>query len=353
MRYTIFAGLQIYAHIVWNLLILYIASADANMHSLKLVFMSAKFNLFCFLILFCFSCDAPQTPATDTATNEVRPCWESRFVGSPIDYGTALNHMERSMVVAKHMTDATGASYRQLVQNIVDRNQISFAQMAISPILYEDLRACLQFANPAVGSIPHKLLGIMDTIPKLGDLSPSTVMKPFLDSFEEDEWENVLVKHYAVALPYQLSKLLTVDKGLSVKLPPLSDEEQDISKLLPRNILQVEVDAKNQILIRGDLISLEELKPIAKAFIANPDQDPQYAQSPKHAVISLRNERGTTYKVYLEVYDALKTAYDELREEASQQQFGKSYEVLSDAEKKEIREQIPLVISEAEPMEFE
>jgi len=92
---------------------------------------------------------------------------------------------------------------------------------------------------------------------------------------------------------------------------------------------------------------------MAKAFISNPDNDEELAESPKHAIISLRNDRGTNYKVYLRVYNALKAAYDELWDEKSQELYGKPYsDDMPFSERKAIKTAIPMVLSEAEPTNF-
>lgn len=136
-------------------------------------------------------------------------------------------------------------------------------------------------------------------------------------------------------------------------LPPWSEEELDISKLSARNVLEVKVDAQNKTFVDGKEVKVEALTDMVKAFIANPENDPGLAESPKKALISLRNERGTNYKAYLEVYNALKNAYDELWDELSQQKYGIPYtDDMPSAQKKAIREAIPFVISEAEPTDF-
>ncbi|HPN71222.1 MAG TPA: biopolymer transporter ExbD, partial [Saprospiraceae bacterium] len=62
--------------------------------------------------------------------------------------------------------------------------------------------------------------------------------------------------------------------------------------------------------------------------------------------------RGTKYETYLEVYNELQAAYNELWNEAAMKKFGKDYEFVSTTQKREIRDEIPLVLSEAEPTNF-
>jgi hypothetical protein len=67
------------------------------------------------------------------------------------------------------------------------------------------------------------------------------------------------------------------------------------------------------------------------------------------AVISLKNDRGTSYNLYIQVHNELKAAYNELRESKSQRDFGRSFDKLSEAQQNEIKDYYRQVISEAEP----
>ena len=142
------------------------------------------------------------------------------------------------------------------------------------------------------------------------------------------------------------------DKGIRVKLPPWSEEEPDITKLKKRNVFSVLVNAQNQLLVRGEIADVTQLRERAKEFIANPTRREDLSESPLKAIISLKNDRGTNYKTYLEVYNELKAAYNELWDDESSKQFGMPYEELSTDKKKEVRKLIPLVLSEAEPTSF-
>lgn len=152
---------------------------------------------------------------------------------------------------------------------------------------------------------------------------------------------------------FLVTTTIVEDKGIMVKLPPWSEEEPDITKLKERNVFSVLVNAQNQLLVRGEPADIDDLKDRAKEFIANPQNRPDLAEKPTKAIISLKNDRGTEYKTYLEVYNELKAAYNELWDELSRQKFGIPYsEDMAFAYKKAIREEIPFVLSEAEPTAF-
>ena len=152
---------------------------------------------------------------------------------------------------------------------------------------------------------------------------------------------------------FLVTTTIDVDKGIKVKLPPWSEEEPDITKLKKRNVYSVLVNKQNQLLVRGEPMNVADLKQNTKDFISNPQNLENLAESPKNAIISLKNDRGTNYKTYLEVYNQLKAAYNELWDEESQKLYNKNYsEKLSLDKRKKIKSNIPFVISEAEPTEF-
>lgn len=152
---------------------------------------------------------------------------------------------------------------------------------------------------------------------------------------------------------FLVTTTIAEDKGILVRLPPWSEEEPDIAKLKTRNVYSVLVNAQNQLLVRGEPMDIENLRENAKEFILNPGRREDMSESPKKAIISLKNDRGTNYKTYLEVYNELKGAYDELWDELCQKRYGVAYsEDLPTAYKRTIKEDIPMILSEAEPTNF-
>jgi len=151
---------------------------------------------------------------------------------------------------------------------------------------------------------------------------------------------------------FLVTTTIDVDKGIAVKLPPYSEEEADNIKLKKRNVYRVVVNSQDQLLVRGEPMRVAELKENTKRFINNNGADPLLSESPKRAIISFQNDRGTKYSTYLTVYNELKAAYNELWDDYSQRKFGYKYKDLNGPQKKEIQAEIPLVISEADPTGF-
>jgi biopolymer transport protein ExbD len=102
---------------------------------------------------------------------------------------------------------------------------------------------------------------------------------------------------------FLVTTTIDVDKGVLVKLPPWSDEPPEDLKMTSRNIYSVLVNANNELLVRGEPSKLSDLRSDTKEFIMNPRKMDDMAEDPRKAIISLKNDRGTSYETYLEVYN--------------------------------------------------
>ena len=167
-----------------------------------------------------------------------------------------------------------------------------------------------------------------------------------LEHLNKDELADITKKAMPVfAIPFE-------ETGDGVMLPPWSEEEPDTETLKQRNIFDVVVDDKNEILIRGNKVEVDQITDMVKDFIGNPENKDNLAEHPTKAIISLKNDRGTSYKVYLAVYNAIKAAYNDLWDIEANRIYNKSYKALTSKQKRTVRKNIPLVISEAEPTGF-
>ncbi|HMO40530.1 MAG TPA: biopolymer transporter ExbD [Saprospiraceae bacterium] len=152
---------------------------------------------------------------------------------------------------------------------------------------------------------------------------------------------------------FLVTTTIVEDKGITVRLPPWSEEDPETQRLKSRNVFSVLVNAQNQLLVRGEPTDIRDLRERTKEFISNPLKREDLAEKPTMAIISLKNDRGTNYETYLQVYNELKAAYNELWDELSQRKYNVPYsDDLPTAWIKEIRGEIPMVLSEAEPTSF-
>ena len=179
---------------------------------------------------------------------------------------------------------------------------------------------------------------------------------------------------------FLITTSMDTDTGLVRRLPPPPDpnQQEDDVKVKGRNVLVVAVNMNNQIsfyygdeskrVFQGD-VKVEELRAVAKEFIANPNNKPNMpefhpADPPlpilgahpvtKNHIISVQTDRSTKYEVYFQIQNELMAAYNELRDEFAMSKFGKHYKHL-DPESDEalaVRGVYPLKISEAEPKKY-
>lgn len=136
------------------------------------------------------------------------------------------------------------------------------------------------------------------------------------------------------------------EQGIMVRLPPITPGEP--APIAERNVFSVKINASDELLAEGKRVRAGELRNMVRLFALNPERLPDLADAPTKAVISLQHDRATHYERYIEVYNELVAAYREMWQEKALQVYGTPYERLSDAARKAIRKQIPMVISEAE-----
>lgn len=146
---------------------------------------------------------------------------------------------------------------------------------------------------------------------------------------------------------FLVTTTILVDEGILVKLPPWAPDRIDWAP--GRNVLSIKINGDDELLLEGSMAEIPLIRERVKTFITNPLGSKDLASSPKKAVISLQNDRGTSYDAYLSVYNELKAAYRELWEEEAQKQFGRTYELLAEWQRRRVHGAIPMVISEAEP----
>ena len=154
---------------------------------------------------------------------------------------------------------------------------------------------------------------------------------------------------------------MDVDTGITRKLPPPVEDNSSVD-FNQRNIFEVLINSTNQLLVEGKPGNLATLKDETKHFFLNPDNDPNLPEKKleqidlignvyvSKGVISLKNDRGTSYEMYIKVQNELTKAFQEMRDELAAEKFGTKYDKLVDPQKQEaVQAVIPMAISEAEP----
>lgn len=161
---------------------------------------------------------------------------------------------------------------------------------------------------------------------------------------------------------FLLTSSINTDMGISRKLPPPVNPDEPIIDIRKRNIFIVLVNSNDQLLVNGSLGDVTTLKERTIEFLTNPNNDKNLPEKTikyidllgntevSKGVISLQNDRGTSYEMYIKVQNELTAAVNTLRNKLSKEKFGKNFlDLKSDAKREAIQKAIPISISEAEP----
>jgi biopolymer transport protein ExbD len=143
-------------------------------------------------------------------------------------------------------------------------------------------------------------------------------------------------------------------------MPDQNQKVEDM-KVNERNIIIVRINSSDRLFAGDQPMDVSQLKDKIKEFLTNPNNDPKLPERENKeiegfgtypvskGIISLQNDRGTSYDAYIHVQNELVKAINEIRDDFSRQNFGKRYSALSEDQQKIVREAIPQNISEAEP----
>ncbi len=161
---------------------------------------------------------------------------------------------------------------------------------------------------------------------------------------------------------FLVATTMDIDTGLSRQMPPYNpDQEESKDQIKERNVYVVLINSSDQILVEGIPMNVHKLRENAKEFIVNPtNKDNLPEKRPTEidyfgevmvskGIISLQNDRGTSYGIYIKVQNELIAAYNEVRSEVAMQKFGRHFSDLPKDKQDAIKKYYPQIISEAEP----
>lgn len=148
------------------------------------------------------------------------------------------------------------------------------------------------------------------------------------------------------------------DNGLARKLPPECKNPPCNTTINDRNVLEIILNKKDEILVEEKIVDINELKNLVVAFVDNNgDGTCNYCNglslanssvNPNEAVISLITDRASSYEQFIKIQNELTNAFKELRTVYCKNAFNKNIENLSKKELDEAKLAYPFRVSEAE-----
>lgn len=134
---------------------------------------------------------------------------------------------------------------------------------------------------------------------------------------------------------FLVTTTIETNAGIPAKLPAKIDDNQaPPPEIRKRNLFIVLVNKDNQLLVQDQLMELKDLRQAAKEFLDNGGgkgddacvyckgaKSEDSSENPDKAIISLQNDRETSYEMYIAVQNELIAAYNELRERERQRLY--------------------------------
>lgn len=318
--------------------------------------------LLCGLMFYLTSC--AQNKYDYSFENAMLECYYQHHTDNNIDAKSIINNVENLLIQHKVLLDNSGESYIRIIKQIKDENNL-----IINPTLFKEIISIENIpsnvicqnsdflskldTSEVINSKFNLIIDIFNSIQEIHDISPTSIAGEILKVFNASDFENDFYRTIGLIVFSNLIKMNDFESGLARSLPfsntetPFEIEEQ--------NVFVVLINKDNEVLANGEIIEIAELKEMTKRFIQETSDKteinlPQIGkQMTSKGIISLQNDKATSYELYLLVQNELLNAYNEIRNTYSQMFFNSSYNNLDMEKQNTIKNLIPQRISEAEP----
>ena len=162
---------------------------------------------------------------------------------------------------------------------------------------------------------------------------------------------------------FLVTTTMDVDTGITRRLPPPVEKDIIDVPVKDRNVMKVLVNSRDMLMVDGKQVDVSMLKDLAKRFMAIYPDDGEHPETQvkfikeinkeittSKGIISLKNDRGTSYAMYISVQNELAAAFNEMKNDMSIRLFGVKYTQLVNKDRiKGVNSAVPIRISEAEP----
>lgn len=162
---------------------------------------------------------------------------------------------------------------------------------------------------------------------------------------------------------FLVTTTMDVDTGITRRLPPPVEDDRIDVPVKDRNVMKVLINNQDRLMVNGKQVDVSMLKDLTKKFMAIYPDDGEHPETTfkfieelnkdvviSRGIISLKNDRGTSYAMYIAVQNELAAAFNEMKDDKSIELFGMKYTQLIDKKRiKGIKLIIPVRVSEAEP----
>lgn len=146
---------------------------------------------------------------------------------------------------------------------------------------------------------------------------------------------------------FMVTTTIVDESGILVRLPTWNPEAP-IMQLKDQNVLSIYLNKFDQLMVEERIIDADALPEVVRQFILNPSKSPTLSTSPKKAVISIKNDRGSSYHKYIDVYDGIVKCFARLYDDKARERYGHSFTSCTEDEKSALKTAYAMIISELE-----
>ena len=108
---------------------------------------------------------------------------------------------------------------------------------------------------------------------------------------------------------FLVTTTINVDTGIGMILPPPLDPEVEPPPIKERNQMNILVNSQGLILMDETPTQIGEVREKLIEFIDNPNNDETLSVTPEAAIVSLKTQKETPYRIYIDMLDEVMSAY--------------------------------------------
>ena len=264
-------------------------------------------------------------------------CSYQAFADNGKAFRTLITDYENLLINEKILADNSGKSYRQVLQKIADGNEFNKVPskfftdelQKIDKPDREKAQECQKIiVKDSTSYNMSKLKGLEQAITNAensNDIQPSLIAKDILKVLSEDDFE---LGFYKVRT-FFLFNLIEPDSGISRRLP---ENEENQNEYDLTNALKITLDNKSEIFVDNKKVTVDKLKKLVREY---------EFKNKAESVISLKADRGTMYKTYIEVQNAIVGEIRQLRDKLAKEKYNTELDKLTEEQLSEIKKVYP------------
>lgn len=278
----------------------------------------------------------------DRIENKIMDCSYQSYSDGGTELKNLIIEYENLLVNEGILADNSGKSYRQVLQKIANGNEIDKVpskffgteiQKIEKPNL-EKVQECQKIILKDSASYDiSKLKGIEEVVinaQNSNDLQPSLIAKDILKVLSDEDFE---INFYKIRT-FFLFGIFDTDLGLSSRLP---ETQENQTKYDLTNALKITLNDKSEIFVDNKKLTIDEFKKVVREY---------ETKNKSESIISIKTDRETMYRTYIDVQNAITSEIRHLRENLAKEKYNTELDNLSEEELSEIKKIYPQIMAE-------